>query len=341
MSSIAGIKQGRFTHLTTMDPEWAEIAPKHAPIDELANKLYRLPIEEFRKVPYKAPPLPGDAPVAGRDLLIRTTEVAVKDGYKVGIRIYEPIQLGKGHVLFFNVHGGGWTVGTPETEEVQNRLVAVKNRAVVVSVDYRRAPEFPFPYALNDSLDVLLWCKENAESLGVDPNKIIVGGGSAGANVSTVLAHIARDEGISGIIGQVLNIPVTCHPDHFPLSKYEYESYEQNAHSPLVTAERMRLFWNNYLPRAEADPRASPLLATSLAGLPPALVQVAGMDPLRDEGLAYTEALRADGVDVTLKVYPGMPHAFYVYPELKSSVEYFQAIVDWIDRTTRDAPTAE
>jgi acetyl esterase/lipase len=86
---------------------------------------------------------------------------------------------------------------------------------------------------------------------------------------STVIAQIARHEGITGIIGQVLNIPVTCHPDHFPVSKYEYNSYVQNADAPVVSSARMRFFWGNYLPRAEPDPRASPLLAPYLANLPP------------------------------------------------------------------------
>ncbi|KAH8714616.1 lipase esterase family protein [Ilyonectria robusta] len=327
-----GGEHSRFAHLSQAHPEWNKVASKQRELEPLAQRLYSLPLEEFRKVPYRPPPLPANAPVPGIDIIIREDEVIVRDGAKVKVRMYEPVHLSSRHLLFFNIHGGGWTTGSPETEEAQNRLIAANCSAVVCSVDYRRAPEFPFPYALNDSVDALKWCKQHAGRLGINPEKIIVGGGSAGANVCAAVAQISSHEGITGIIGQILNIPVTCHPDHFPKSKYEYSSYVQNANSPIVSASMMRIFWKNYLPRAHPDPRTSPLLAPSFKGLPPALVQVAGMDPLRDEGLAYAEAMKAEGVNITLKIYPGMPHAFYVYPDLEPSVEYFEAMVDWINQ---------
>ncbi|EFX06321.1 lipase esterase family protein [Grosmannia clavigera kw1407] len=344
----------RYEHLSSPDPVWLQVAEKHQVLEPLADKLYSLPIEEFRKVPYKPPPLPANAPVIGKDVAVEQAEITVRDGAKIAARICRPIERKDGSVLFFNIHGGGWTVGTPETEEAVSRQVAVQNKAVVVSIDYRRAPEYPFPYALNDSKDALLWCKDHAKSLGIDPERLIIGGGSAGANIASpilplypvtkprtniatvtqaaALSHIARDEGIGGIIGQVLNIPVTCHPDHFPTSKYEYHSFEQNAGSPIVNAFRMRKFWGFYLPTADANPLASPLLSKSFTGLPPALVQVAGMDPLRDEGLAYAEELKANGVDVVLNVYKGLPHAFYIYPDLPPSARYTQSVVDWIEQ---------
>jgi len=113
-------------------------------------------------------------------------------------------------------------------------------------------------------------------------------------------------------------------------------SYEQNAAGPIVDAWKMHWFWAQYLSssgkEAASDPTVSPLLASkeALEGLPPALVQVAGMDPLRDEGLAYAEALRSNGVSVMVKLYPGLPHAFYIHPNLPESSEYFQVMVDWI-----------
>ncbi|KAI0136172.1 lipase esterase family protein [Xylariales sp. AK1849] len=353
------LRNGGTRHLSEVNPEWVEVAPEHEKIEKLVDTLYSLPLEEFRKVPYAPPPIPTDAPVPGRDINIREAKVVVRDGHNVGIRIYQPLDVGHNHMFFFNIHGGGWTVGTPETEEAQNRFIAAKNQAVVVSVDYRRAPEFPFPYALHDSYDVLMWCIATAESLGIDKNKFVLGGGSAGANVvssrhylsyippstskgrqAAVLAHIVRDEGIPGLIGQMLNIPVTCHPDHFPASKHEYKSYEQNAKAPMVNSARMRLYWSYYLPSATAEPRASPLLASSFSGLPPALIQVAGMDPLRDEGLAYAEVLKNSGVNVSVKIYPGLPHAFYAYPNLKSTQEYFHTMVHWMDMISRNGPGA-
>ncbi|PMD33045.1 lipase esterase family protein [Hyaloscypha variabilis F] len=322
--------RSQYTHLSETNPAWESVASKQSEIDKISGKLLALPIEEFRKITYRPPPLPEDVPTPGKDLNITHCEVSVKDGTKISIRIYKPLDPPDAALLFFNVHGGGWVVGTPETEEAQNRLIAVKCNAIVVSVDYRKAPEFPYPYALNDSYDVFLWCKSNAAFLGCNPDKIIVGGGSAGANISAAIAQRARDEGVHGIIGQVLNIPVMCYPAHFPVAKYEYRSYEQNKDSAIVDAARMHWFWSQYLPNAEADPYASPLLASSLRGLPPTLVQVAGKDPLRDEGMAYAEELKTCRVPVTLKVYTGMPHAFYIHPQLQDSIDYLQTMVDWI-----------
>ncbi|KAH8648237.1 lipase esterase family protein [Ilyonectria robusta] len=333
MAAEIGTQAGsrRFAHLSNPDPSWQKVAAKQQSLEKLADGLYCLPMTEFRKVAYGPPPLPANAPVIGTDITVEQAEISVRDGARIGLRVYRPIEDGSNRLLFFNIHGGaGWTFGTPDAEEAQNRLVAAKNKAVVVSVDYRRAPEHPFPYALHDAQDAFFWCKENCQSLDIDPEKIMIGGGSAGANAA-VLAHMARDEGTTGIIGQILNIPVTCHPDHFPASKHKYHSFEQNAHAPIVNASHMRMFWHNYLPKADSNPLVSPLLAQSFAGLPPALVQVAGMDPLRDEGLAYVQKLKAGGVDVTVKIYEGLPHAFYIYPDLPPSGQYFQTMVDWIE----------
>ncbi|KAJ3530541.1 hypothetical protein NM208_g9281 [Fusarium decemcellulare] len=325
---------GRVAHLSTPHPEWTKVAESHRVVEEKLSKLYSLPIDEFRKVPYRPAPLSANAPTPGNDLNITEREIEVRDGAMVALRIYQPIQLEKGHPLFFNIHGGGWTVGSPETEENQNRLITVRNNAVVVSVDYRKAPEFPFPYALNDSLDAFKWVRAAFSDV------VIIGGGSAGANVAAVVAQIVRDDGSAQIIGQLLNIPVTCHPDHCPL-KDEHSSFLQMSDAPILNTERMRWFWDNYIPSGNGnDPRVSPLLAKSLKGLPQALIQVAGMDPLRDEGIAYAEALRSDGVEVTLKLYPGLPHAFYIYPNLEPSIEYLESMVEWIDKILHNTDQA-
>ncbi|KAH8703863.1 lipase esterase family protein [Talaromyces proteolyticus] len=316
--------------LAEQSDEWALVANLQKEKDELSRKLYALPVEQFRAAGYRPPPIPPDSPTPGKDLDIVQTEVEVRDGTKILIRIYTSTDHSPGSLLFFNAHGGGFVTGNTETEEAQNRLIAVKNGAVVVSVDYRRAPEYPYPFAVNDCFDVLIWCRKNADSLNIDPQRIIVGGGSAGANLSTVLALKFRNLSIPGIIGQILNIPVTCHPACFPQGKYEYISYKQNKNSPIVDANRMYWFWNQYLPDATPDPYASPLLAESLHGLPPTLVQVAGMDPLRDEGIAYAQALKKAGVSTTLRIYAGLPHAFYIYPQLPSTAVYLTTMVDWI-----------
>ncbi|KAJ4142142.1 hypothetical protein NW754_014933 [Fusarium falciforme] len=227
-------------HLSVPHPDWEQIAKDRGDLEKRLDELYQKPIHEFRKVPYVPPPLPSNVPESGRDISISDGSVTVRDGASIRIRVYKPLNISKGHTLFLNIHGGGWTTGRPETEEWQNRLIAYRTKVIVVSVDYRLAPEFPFPYALNDCWDVFDWTRKNAESLRVDPTSIIIGGGSAGANVSTVLVQLARDRGVQGVTGQVLNIPVTCHPDHFPSSKYSYTSFERNSHAPIVSSKTYR-----------------------------------------------------------------------------------------------------
>lgn len=266
----------KYAHLSEPDPAWLSVAEKQAEADKLIAEMYRLPIAEFRKLPYRKTVLPSNVPLPDKDLTIRTDTFTARDGVTIGIRIYEPLDKKIGHPLFLNVHGGGWTVGGPDAEEPQNRFIAVENKAVVVSVDYRLAPEHPFPTPLHDNMDALQWCVEHAADLGIDVSKILVGGGSAGANLVAAMTLLCRDNGIPGLpggvlCGQILNIPVTCHPDHFPAGRYEYHSFEQNQNAPIITSERMHLFWNYYIPSEDAaDPLASPLLASSLANLPAA-----------------------------------------------------------------------
>jgi acetyl esterase/lipase len=147
---------------------------------------------------------------------------------------------------------------------------------------------------------------------------------------AAVLAQMARDEKVTGVIGQVLNIPVTCHPKLFPSSAYEYFSYSQNKDASVVDAPKMDWFWDQYMPEPKPDSYASPLLAKDLSGLPPVLLQVAGMDPLRDEGLAYAEKLEVSGVKVQVKRFQGVPHGFYMFLQLKATREYFNNVVTFV-----------
>jgi len=319
----------KYGDLSEIDPEFA---PFREEIDKNFVVLWGLPMDEFKAAWLSAPvALPENPPEQGKDYEIEELQVPVRDGTKIGVRLYKPITPVENAVLVLKAHGGGWVVGSHEVEEVENRMIAAHAKAIVASVDYRMAPEYKFPYAIDDCFDVMKWCKANASKLGINPDTIITAGGSAGGNISAVLSQKARDENFSGIIGQILNIPVTCHPKHFPADKYEYGSYQQNKDSSVVDGPRMDWFWDQYLPNAEPEVYASPLLAKDLSGLPPALVQVAGMDPLRDEGLAYAEALKAAGVPVTLKTYKGLPHGFYLVPHLKQTQEYWQSSVDFVN----------
>ncbi|KAK6382268.1 hypothetical protein LTS17_004155 [Exophiala oligosperma] len=318
------------------DPEFV---PMMADCYTMFDKFWALDMAEYKAAWLSAPgALRPEVP--GLDQIdVRLDRAPVSDGTLLEIQIYSPKDADdKILPLMYVMHGGGWTIGSHSVEEGVNRNVCVRNQMRVISVDYRMAPEFRFPYAVNDSWDVLIWCQKNAEKLKIDPNRIILGGSSAGGNLGSyssqaaIMAQRARDEGFKGIIGQVLNIPATCHPDLFPKEKYNHTSWKENFHAPIVDYPKLIWYWDQYLPNVTRDVRHSPLLADSFKGLPPALIQVAGMDTLRDDGLAYGEALKDAGVDTTVKLYPGVPHGFSFIPQLSKTAEYEDSIVDWISK---------
>jgi acetyl esterase len=229
--------------------------------------------------------------------------VPVKGGAII-VRVYSPGGPGP-HPALVYYHGGGWVIGDLYTHDGFCRSLTNAARCVVVSVDYRLAPEFKYPVAVEDSYAALVWTVASAARLGVDPRRVAVGGDSAGGNLATVVALVASERGGPALVHQVLIYPVTdC--------DFGTPSYLENATGYLLTREGMRWFWNHYLAReAQGLERyASPLRAPSLAGLPSALVITAEYDPLRDEGEAYAARLRDAGVAVTLTQYPGMIHGF-------------------------------
>jgi cation diffusion facilitator CzcD-associated flavoprotein CzcO/acetyl esterase/lipase len=196
------------------------------------------------------------------------------------------------HPIVVYFHGGGWVLGGPDSDDPFCRDVCVKSDAVVVSVGYRHAPEAPFPAAVDDGFAALRWIAANAAALGGVPGRLAVCGWSAGGNVAAVACQMARDAGGPAIAGQVLVTPVTdC--------DFTRTSYVENGDGYMLTAAMMRWFWDHYLPdrTQRSQPKASPLRARDLAGLPPALVVTCEFDPLRDEGAAYAAALAAAGVD--------------------------------------------
>ncbi|KAF9886577.1 hypothetical protein FE257_011349 [Aspergillus nanangensis] len=265
--------------------------------------------------------------------------ISISDGASIELRIYRPTIAAHGQdnsrrPLLFVAHGGGWVVGDHESEGPMSRLICVKNQAVVVSVLFRRAPESQFPIPFNDVYDAYKWTVNHADELGFNPRMIILGGSSAGANLVAGLALKLREEkALTGVVvGQLLNIPVLCHPDFFPHEKHELCSYDQNAQSPTVNGERMRWFWDQYYPHPTASMFASPLLARNFEGLPATLIQVAGMDPLRDEGLAYAEELKSAGIPVDVRIYPGVPHGFTFASQLDFTTQYFQTMVSWTSK---------
>ena len=225
-------------------------------------------------------------------------------GGEITVRAYSPGGPGP-HPALVYYHGGGWVIGDLHTHDGLCRSLTNAARCAVLSVDYRLAPESKYPVAVEDSYAALLWIAANADRLGIDRRRIAVGGDSAGGNLATVMALVARDRKGPRLALQVLIYPVTDHD-------LDTRSYVENATGYVLTREGMRWFWNQYLAREAQgrEPYASPLRASSLAGLPPALVITAEYDPLCDEGEAYAARLRDAGVPVTLTRYPGMFHGF-------------------------------
>ena len=226
-------------------------------------------------------------------------------GGEIPVRIYTPASTEPLPALV-HFHGGGWVIGDIETHDSICRTLANTAQCVVVSVDYRLAPEHKFPAAVDDAYAATTWVADHAEEIGVDKRRIAVGGDSAGGNLAAVVALIARGKSTPRLAYQLLVYPVMDYD-------FETPSYIENAEGYFLTRDTMKWFWAHYI-RNEADgldPRASPLRADDLVGLPPALVITAEFDPLRDEGEAYAARLRDDGVPVTVTRYDGMIHGFW------------------------------
>src|SRR3954464_4521727 len=229
-------------------------------------------------------------------------------------RIYTPKQLRKTNglapcLVFF--HGGGWVIGDLDSHDVVCRKLADEGQLIVVSVDYRRAPEHKFPAAVEDAIAATTWIAGNSKSLGIDQSRLMVGGDSAGGNLAAVVAIAARDGDGPAIAAQVLIYPAI----DFALT---HPSHQEPETSILLTHSVIRWFRDHYLNSAADvdDWRASPVRTKTLIGLPPAYVLTAGADPLRDEGDEYAHRLKQAGVPVATKHYPGQFHGFFTMGKL-------------------------
>ncbi len=235
-------------------------------------------------------------------------------GGVIPARLYTPRSLrgsnGRAPCLVF-FHGGGWVIGDLDTHDVVCRKLADEGQLIVISVDYRRAPEYKFPAAIDDAIAATAWIAGHARDLGIDASHLVVGGDSAGGNLAAVVAISARDGNGPAIAGQVLVYPATdfamTHPSH-----------REPETSILLTHTVIRWFRDHYLARAAdaEDWRASPARLETLAGLPPAYVLTAGADPLRDEGEEYASRLQQAGVPVMYRTFPGQFHGFFTMGKL-------------------------
>ncbi len=237
-------------------------------------------------------------------------------------RVYSPSSSAPGLVVYY--HGGGWVVGTLDGWDASVRNLAVASGCDVVSVDYRLAPEHVFPAAADDAYDALVWAASAGGLAGGRP--VVVAGDSAGGNLAAVSALQARDSGGPATVLQVLVYPVVdCDLDRLSYRKYDGEEL-------ILNRRDMIWFWDRYLPdpAARVNPYASPLHASSLTGLPPAYVVTAEHDPLRDEGFAYADRLRAARVPVEHRHYGSQIHAFFT----------FTGVLDDADKAVADVGSA-
>jgi acetyl esterase/lipase len=240
-------------------------------------------------------------------------------GVKLPVRIFTPEGTGPLPILVF-FHGGGWVLGDCESYDTPCRALANGAGCIVLSVEYRLAPEYKFPTAPEDCYAATVWTVQNAAPLGGDPARVAIAGDSAGGNLTAVVAQMARDRGAPPLVLQVLIYPVTNHA-------LDTASYRANAEGYLLTKAGMEWFWNHYLanPSDGAKPYASPLRATNFANLPPALLITAEYDPLHDEGAAYGAKLRDAGVKVVYSDYPGMIHGFFSLGHVLSQAKNLHA----------------
>ena len=258
-----------------------------------ARLLYAASTDAF------APPTPALRTVENRTI--------PSDAMDVPVRIYTPeAEAGpNGLPALLFLHGGGWVFGDLDTHDALCCILAHEAGCIIVSVDYRLAPEYKFPAALNDSLAALDWVAANAAQFGGDAFSLAIGGDSAGANLAAAACQVARDKGGPPIVFQLLIYPAVDFTA-------DMTSPRGNAAGFGLSDQAIAWMRECYLndPFDATDPRASPAMAKDLKGLPPALIQTAEFDPLHDEGKAYAEALRAAGGTAIHINYPGMIHGF-------------------------------
>jgi acetyl esterase len=257
---------------------------------------------------YAALSLPVDIAVAH----VEDRTIPGPAGTEIPVRIYRPAgDAPKPAIVYY--HGGGWVIGGLNTHDGTCRAFANALDAVVVSVDYRLAPEHPYPAPVDDAFAALQWVSAQATDLGADAARIAVAGDSAGGNLAAVVAQMARDAGGPSLCFQLLVYPVTDY-------EFDSRSMNDNAEGYFLTRDAMKWFYSHYLnePSEGANPRVSPLRAPDLSGLPPAYVVTAEFDPLRDQGIAYATALADAGTPVASCTYEGMFHGFL-------------SLVEWID----------
>jgi acetyl esterase/lipase len=296
--------------LLPVETDWSDVPAARRRMQEL-----------FAKLPVSAPP--AAEPVRFEDHVIPGSA----DHRALSVRVYTPLEGAGPRPGIVHIHGGGFCFGSVEMEHAGTLAAANAARAVVVSVEYRLAPEHPFPAGLEDCYAALVWVASEAAALGVDTERIGVMGQSAGGGLAAGLALLARDRGGPRLCFQALGIPELDH-------RLETASMREFVDTPLWNRPNAILSWRCYLGEApgEVSPYASPAVAKDLRGLPPAYVSTMEFDPLRDEGIAYALRLLEAGVPVELHQFPGTFHGSGL---VASAAVSRRAQAEWLDALAR------
>ncbi|KAH9855243.1 Alpha/Beta hydrolase protein [Lenzites betulinus] len=317
-----------------MDPELAaaiKAAPSLPDISLGAPSIadFRVFCEAVLAAPFKVYQeayLPPDTAYVVQD-----QKVTGADGGDFNVRYIVPVvdDVNETFPVLVYTHGGGWCAGSIESDDYFFRRLAVDLKLSIVNVDYRLAPEHPFPTAVTDSLAALKWTVLNAALLKADLTKgFIIGGHSAGGNICAVLAHEARDDSFfheqgRQLTGQLVREPFICHASVYP-KKYKAELRAMAEHSDPLPVRTVIGLYNP----PPSDPRFSPLLYPSHRGLPRTFLQGVGLDPLRDDARVYAMALREADVELQFIEYPGVTHGFhYTFPTLKAAVKVREDLI--------------
>lgn len=246
------------------------------------------------------------------------------DGGEFEIRVHRPTE--NPHSVLLYLHGGGWVLSSVDSFDTVGRMLAEQSGATIVMANYRKAPENPFPAAVEDSWTALQWITENLNKLAVADAPVYIAGDSAGGNLAAVIALRAKNQGGPQLARQILIYPVTD-------ADFDRASYSAEENQTMLTKEFMAWFWDHYVPDVgdRTNPEAAPLRAEDLSGVAPALIITAAHDVLRDEGVAYSERLKESGVDVEYHDWPGQMHGFFGFANvLPASNEVVALIADSI-----------
>ncbi|KAJ7624739.1 Alpha/Beta hydrolase protein [Roridomyces roridus] len=348
MSAAAASEYGEYGYLAIPDPECAPfmdamLSYPPGPTDLESKRKQFEGMISVAKVNYGAG-LPKESEYIVKDQEIH---VAGPPAAKIRVRTLVPTssEEGKTYPLYVWFHGGGWTLGNLEVDDYQLRQLCVEFGISIVNVEYRLAPEHPSPIPQDDCYAGIKWAVENQALLSADVKKgFLIGGLSAGGHITAVLAHRARDDPwFEGrrITGQIMQVPGVCHPEAVPEEhKSSLLSFKQNEFAPGLAAADINWFYEQ-LGGSPSSPDVSPLLHPVHAGLPPAVFQICGIDPLRDEGLLYGKILKREGVKTRVHTYPGVLHGFnYLLPDIAAAKRWEREYRDglkWILDGASDA----